>query len=164
MPRNWFARRPVAAAGVPGLRRTLRRPLVLLVVIAVGVGLYRSAHQAKAPKLTASCRAPVLALSTKAVVKDGIVLWSATGPPGRYLLAVDAVGASVVSHSVRLVPPPGSTPAQLEVASLPVTFSHCGASGRFSVVVAPGQHQVRLFALGRPGVPVVASAPITVTR
>lgn len=90
------------------------------------------------------------------------MLWSATGPPGRYLLAVDAVGASVVRHSVRLVPPPGRTAAEVEVASLPISFAHCHASGQFSMVLGRGPHQVRLFALGTAGAPAVASAPLTV--
>lgn len=156
--------RAAAERALPGMGRSARRPLLVLVAIAIGVAVYRSAHHQHPPPLATSCRVPALALSSSSVARDGVVLWSATGPPGRYLLAIDAVGASVAGHSVRLVPPPGKTAAQLEVASLPRSFTHCRATGEFTVVLGRGRHQVRLFPLDVAGAPAAASVPLTVTR
>jgi hypothetical protein len=150
-------------------KSTLRWTIAIFFALALFV-ILRAGHHAP-PKLTTSCRTPGLALSTSSVKHDGLVRWSATGPPNQeVVLAIGVTGfrTGVGPGRLTAIPDPGRTAKQVEQASALVHLSSgCTLSGTFSALVPPGRYQVRLFRVIRSGPSLTARAeagrPLTVT-
>ena len=108
------------------------------------------------PALPANCTAYGLKLPTTAVREHAPVRWSAAGPDGEVVLAIDAatLGADLVA-----VPLPGRVAQVIRPA---LRLSGCAGSSVFGIQLPAGPHTVTLFRLTPAGPVAAVSAPLVV--
>ena len=109
-----------------------------------------------AGELPASCTSYGLKLPTAAVREHAPVSWSAAGPDGEVVLALDAASLRADLSAVAL---PGRTAQVIRPA---LRLSGCAGSAVFGVQVPAGTHTATLFRLTPSGPVAAVSAPLLV--
>jgi len=155
--------RPGEPIGWPWGRRP-RRPLVPLILAGLIVAVVLvGTRQAEPPALTASCTTPALRLAVGSARQGRQISWSATGPAGRYVLAVDAAALRVSGGTPAVAREAAGTGPAATLASSAFAMTGCRASGRFGLALPEGAHTVRLFRLETATARPVAASALTVT-
>ena len=109
-----------------------------------------------AGELPASCTSYGLKLPTAAVREHAPVSWSAAGPDGEVVLALDAASLRADLSAVAL---PGRTAQVIRPA---LRLSGCAGSAVFGVQVPAGRHTATLFRLTPDGPVATVSRPLEV--
>ncbi len=130
-----------------------------LVALAIGIGT--SAAQTRTPELPADCHRTVLKLSTADGRFGSPVTWKATGPAGDYALTLDGAVVSRGSGRTVAVDQAGGAPAW---AGPVFAMTGCRATGRFGLILPPGDHVLRMFRFGTTGAQAVVTQPVTISR
>ena len=107
-------------------------------------------------QLPANCTSYGLKLPTAAVREHAPVSWSAAGPDGEVVLALDAAS---LRPDLSAVPLPGRTAQVIRPA---LRLSGCAGSAVFGVQVPAGTHTATLFRLTPSGPVAAVSAPLLV--
>ena len=106
--------------------------------------------------LPANCTAYGLRLPTTAVREHAPVRWSAAGPDGEVVLAVDA---AALRADLSAVPLPGRTAQVIRPA---LRLTGCAGSSVFGIQLPAGPHTATLFRLTPAGPVAVVSQPLLV--
>ena len=113
-----------------------------------------------APGIAANCTSYGLKLPTSPVVEHAPVAWSAAGPDGEVVLALDTASLHIASLGADLtaVAVAGRTAQVLPAIGL----SGCAAAAVFGVQLPAGTHTATLFRLTPSGAVAVASQRLVV--
>lgn len=109
-----------------------------------------------APALPANCTAYGLKLPTAAVREHAPVRWSAAGPDGEVVLAIDA---ATLGADLSAVPLPGRTAQVIRPA---LRLTGCAGAAVFGIQLPAGPHTATLFRLTPNGPVAAVSAPLLV--
>lgn len=127
-----------------------------------------------APGIPANCTSYGLKLPTSPVTEHAPVAWSAAGPDGDVVLALDATSLDIASLDTASLGAAslGADPTAVAAAGrtaqvLPaIRLSGCAGSGVFGIQLPAGTHTATLFRLtpGSPAVAVASHRLVVVTR
>ena len=117
------------------LRRFDRKRQVLLFLLgAIALLLYRGAQTGGPPSASGSCTRPAFDFDHTSVRYYGTVRWSVAGPAGSSVV-ITADSASVTTGRL----------------AGPVALKDCRAQGRFGVPLPDGTHLIRVFLVSGDG-------------
>lgn len=150
--------------GRAATRRLSRRSglIITIIVLALAIITFGSVKQ-QSPSLSTDCSTPELKLSTTSARSGSNITWSATGPAGRYVLAIDARALDIHGATIGVQKSSGGNGKSATLAGRAFSMSGCAASGRFAFTVPPGDHTLRMFRVAGDSATVVRTQDLTVT-
>jgi len=150
--------------GRAATRRFSRRTWLIITIVVLTLAIITlGSVKEQSPSLATDCSAAALKLSTTSARSGSNVTWSATGPAGRYVLAIDARTLDVSGATVGVRKSLGGNGKSATLEGSAFSMSGCAASGRFAFNVPTGDHTLRMFRVSGSSATVVRTQLLTVT-